>query len=126
MHMTASAIVSPSKWPALRRLRWLVAGLVLAALGGGVVVFALVGGDSPWRFWFLLLQSAAILMLGASALAAQVWAKRPNIKIVYISGYAPDPELLLPNTELIRKPFLKADLSRAIREALDGKRAPSA
>jgi PAS domain S-box-containing protein len=59
------------------------------------------------------------------AIAAQVRAKRPDIKIVYISGYAPDPELLLPNTELIRKPFLKADLSRVIREALDGKRAPS-
>jgi MFS family permease len=100
MHMTASAIVSPSKRPALRRLRWLVVGLVLAALGSGVVVFALGGGDWPWRFWFLLLQSAAILMFGASA-------------------------LLLPNAELIRKPFLKADLSRVIREALDGKRASS-
>jgi two-component SAPR family response regulator len=54
------------------------------------------------------------------AIAAQVRAKRPEIKIVYISGYAPDPDQLLPDTELIRKPFLKADLSRVIREALDG------
>jgi hypothetical protein len=34
-------------------------------------------------------------------------------------------DLLLPNTKLVRKPFLKADLSRVIREALDGKRTSS-
>jgi CheY-like chemotaxis protein len=56
------------------------------------------------------------------AIGAHVRATRPGVKIVYISGYAPEPEMLLPDTELIKKPFLRADLSRVVREALDGKR----
>ena len=57
------------------------------------------------------------------AIAAHVRATRPEIKIVYMSGYAPDPEMLLPGTELIKKPFLRADLSRVVRAALDRPRA---
>jgi PAS domain S-box-containing protein len=57
------------------------------------------------------------------AIAAHVRATRPEIKIVYMSGYAPDPEMLLPETELIKKPFLRADLSRVVRAALDRQRA---
>jgi PAS domain S-box-containing protein len=66
--ITASAMVPPDKWPASRRLRWLAVGLVLVALASGAAAFAVGNGDSPWVFWFLLLQAAAILMLGALAL----------------------------------------------------------
>lgn len=56
------------------------------------------------------------------AVATLVRAKRPEVKIIYMSGYAPDPEMLLLDTDLIKKPFLRTDLSRAVRDALDGKR----
>jgi hypothetical protein len=41
-----------------------------------------------------------------------------------MSGYAPDPSLLMPGSELIRKPFLRGDLFRAVHDALNRKQTP--
>ena len=89
---------------------------VISAADGATAMAALAANP---RIDLLL---SDIILPGAMdgiAIAAQVRASRPEIKIVYMSGYAPDPEMLLPGTELIKKPFLRADLSRVVRSALD-------
>jgi PAS domain S-box-containing protein len=58
------------------------------------------------------------------AVAARARDRRPEIKIVYMSGYAPEPSLLMPGSELIRKPFLRGDLFRAVHDALNRKQTP--
>jgi PAS domain S-box-containing protein len=93
---------------------------VISAADGATAMAALAANP---RIDLLL---SDIILPGAMdgiAIAAQVRASRPEIKIVYMSGYAPDPEMLLPGTELIKKPFLRADLLRVVRSALDRPRA---
>ncbi|MCH7868630.1 MAG: response regulator [Myxococcales bacterium] len=55
--------------------------------------------------------------------AAELRRKRPGIRVLLMSGYAPESVLvdaqLEPDIKLLHKPFRAADLARAIRGALD-------
>ncbi|HVR66944.1 MAG TPA: PAS domain S-box protein [Verrucomicrobiae bacterium] len=93
---------------------------VISAADGATAMAALAANP---RIDLLLSDIILPGTMDGIAIAAQVRASRPEIKIVYMSGYAPDPEMLLPGTELIKKPFLRADLSRVVRAALDRQRA---
>lgn len=93
---------------------------VISAADGATAMAALTANP---RIDLLLSDIILPGTLDGIAIAAHVRATRPEVKIVYMSGYAPDPEMLLPGTELIKKPFLRADLSRVVRAALDRARA---
>jgi PAS domain S-box-containing protein len=92
---------------------------VISAFDGPTALAAL---DTNQKIDLLLTDIILPGPMDGIAIATEVRARRPDIKILYISGFAPDADQLLPDTELIRKPFLQADLSRAIRDALDDKR----
>ena len=92
--------------------------LVISAADGPTALAAL---DANAKIDLLLTDIILPGAMDGIAIAAHVRATRPDVKIVYISGYAPDPAMLLPDTDLIKKPFLRADFSRVVREALDGK-----
>ncbi len=93
---------------------------VISAADGATAMAALAANP---RIDLLLSDIILPGALDGIAIAAHVRATRPEIRIVYMSGYAPDPEMLLPGTELIKKPFLRAQLSRVVRAALDRPRA---
>jgi signal transduction histidine kinase len=61
--------------------------------------------------------------LNGRQLAEEVIRRRPSVKVLYTSGYAEDVLVhngrLDPKTELLVKPYHKAELARAVRDALD-------
>ena len=57
-------------------------------------------------------------------LASQILTARPEMKVVYMSGYNDDMlvhhEVLEPGVTLLQKPFDKVQLARKIRSILNG------
>jgi len=62
--------------------------------------------------------------MGGRVFAEQLAKRRPDIKVLYMSGYTDDAidhhGALDPGTHLITKPFSLTDLRRKVRELLDG------
>jgi CheY-like chemotaxis protein len=72
----------------------------------------------------LLLTDVVMPQMGGRMLAERLTLNRPGIKVLYMSGYADDAIVhhgtLDPGTNFIAKPFSAADLTRKVREVLDG------
>jgi DNA-binding NtrC family response regulator len=58
-------------------------------------------------------------------LAEEVWSERPGLPVVLCTGFS---ELVSPEqatargiSQFVMKPFIKANLARAVRNALDGR-----
>lgn len=66
----------------------------------------------------LLLTDLRMPFLGGSELAAKLLAHRPDLRLLYISGYAAKVDVG-PTATLLQKPFVRADLLRAVRDVLD-------
>ncbi|MEE9289392.1 MAG: response regulator, partial [Alphaproteobacteria bacterium] len=72
-----------------------------------------------------LLFTDVVLLGGMSGteLAAEVQSRFPGIAVLYTSGYTElanfDEGTLAEDTELLQKPYRKADLARKVRRALD-------
>jgi signal transduction histidine kinase/ActR/RegA family two-component response regulator len=64
--------------------------------------------------------------MNGPALAKQIRALRPGIKILYMTGYSGEfvrSDMLIPGVSFIQKPFTPADLRRKIRKMLADKPA---
>jgi PAS domain S-box-containing protein len=76
----------------------------------------------------LLLTDLAMPGVGGIELAAELRRRDPELKVLYISGYSEDADLvsmsLGPRTYFVAKPFLPGDLTRAVSAILEGR--PSA
>ena len=62
--------------------------------------------------------------IGGKQLARQLLELRPELHVLYMSGYTADVinnRVLPENTLLLPKPFTRATLLRKVREALDTK-----
>jgi len=61
-------------------------------------------------------------------LARRLLERRPNLKLLYMSGYADDPNFrggaFEPYAELIAKPFRSEELARRVREVLGTRKFP--
>jgi len=68
--------------------------------------------------------------LSGSQLAARLTQERPDLKVVYISGYPEDAiahhGVLEPGRVFLQKPFSPATLLAKVREVLDGMAAAAA
>ncbi len=76
----------------------------------------------------LLVTDVVMPDTGGAALADAIRALRPEIKVLYMSGYT-DDEVVRHGVEVaagsfVQKPFTLASLARKVREALDGPDAP--
>ena len=65
-----------------------------------------------------------IIMPGLSGteLAQKLLAKRPDMKVLFVTGYAPSEirdELLSEDSHILTKPFSAIDLARKVRQVLD-------
>jgi PAS domain S-box-containing protein len=71
----------------------------------------------------LLLTDVVMPRMDGRELANQMVAIRPNLKVLYMSGYADDVimhrGILTQGTVLVQKPFTKSTLLRKVRETLD-------
>jgi PAS domain S-box-containing protein len=78
----------------------------------------------------LLLTDVVMPRLEGRGLANQLLALRPDMKILFMSGYTDDVivhrEALTKGAMLVQKPFTKATLLRKVREALESRFANSA
>jgi two-component system, cell cycle sensor histidine kinase and response regulator CckA len=72
----------------------------------------------------LLLTDVIMPRMSGRQLASQILTARPEMKVVYMSGYTDDMlvhhEVLEPEVTLLQKPFDKVQLARKIRSVLDG------
>ena len=72
----------------------------------------------------LLLADIVMPQMGGKALADQLKILRPNVKVLYTSGYADNAIVHLgvldPGTHFLQKPFSLKTLSHKVREVLDG------
>ncbi len=72
----------------------------------------------------LLLTDMVMPTIRGSALAAQLRRQRPDLRLLYISGYtdemATSGAKIDPPAPLLQKPFTPPALARAVRNALDG------
>ena len=61
--------------------------------------------------------------MGGGELAEKVLGVRPDVRVLFMSGYAPDPTIrgtaIESSGALLVKPFLPDDLARRVRDVLD-------
>jgi CheY-like chemotaxis protein len=78
----------------------------------------------------LLLTDVVMPGMSGPELVEQVAAQRPEIAVLYMSGHSDNPALLRSISEaerrLITKPFSAAELTQAVRLALDSRAAATA
>ena len=71
----------------------------------------------------LVISDLIMPKLGGLDLSAQLKAKRPDLRIIFMSGYADqaidNPQLQSGNQIFLSKPFRAETLARAVREVLD-------
>ena len=73
----------------------------------------------------LLLTDVIMPGMSGSQLAEKILSKRPQTRVVYMTGYTDDMvvqhKVLEPGVQLLQKPFTKVDLALKVRATLDGK-----
>jgi signal transduction histidine kinase/CheY-like chemotaxis protein len=71
----------------------------------------------------LLIADVIMPQMGGPALAARLLPVRPEMKVIYVSGYADeaigDPQVLAAGAAFLQKPFSLDTLVRKVREILD-------
>ncbi len=96
--------------------------------------YRVLSADSPWEAEEvftdhqqeigLLLTDVVMPGLGGRELFERLAARKPDLKVVYMSGYPADAifrqGLLDAQVRLVRKPFSPMALAQAVREVLDG------
>jgi CheY-like chemotaxis protein len=72
----------------------------------------------------LLLTDVIMPGMSGRQLAEKILSKRPQTRIVYMTGYTDDMvvqhKVLEPGVKLLQKPFTKVDLALKVRSTLDG------
>jgi two-component system, cell cycle sensor histidine kinase and response regulator CckA len=95
-------------------------GFAVTAVAGGHEALDAFGGGEPFD---LLLTDVVMPEMSGPELAQQLRAERPELPVVYMSGYTDDilgaDELERDATAFLRKPFGHAELIGAVRGALD-------
>jgi two-component system, cell cycle sensor histidine kinase and response regulator CckA len=73
----------------------------------------------------LLLTDVIMPGMSGAQLAENILSKRPQARIVYMTGYTDDMvvqhRVLEPGVKLLQKPFSKTELALKVRSTLDGK-----
>jgi DNA-binding response OmpR family regulator len=73
----------------------------------------------------LLLTDMVLPETDGAEVAEKAVASRPNLRVLFMSGYTEHPVLRLPGFDrgapFIQKPFTKAALTAKVREVLQGK-----
>ena len=91
---------------------------------GGAEAIALCLGENPPKF-DLLLTDIVMPYIGGHELAERITSIRPDIKILFMSGYVDDPMIIqaVQNSHVpfLEKPFNRTQLAKKVREAIEGR-----
>ena len=68
----------------------------------------------------LLITDVVMPGLDGPRLAERLAAVRPELKVLYVSGYAQDVLELRTRAPFLPKPYTSSGLARKVREVLDG------
>jgi two-component system, cell cycle sensor histidine kinase and response regulator CckA len=94
---------------------------VHAEVGGAEALTACLSENAP-RFE-LLLTDIVMPFIGGHELAQRLTALRPDLKVLFMSGYVDDPVILQAVQEshipFLEKPFNRTTLAKKVREALE-------
>lgn len=101
---------------------WLVShGYTVLTACNGVEALAMATADT--RPIDLLVADVVMPQMGGPALAQRLLPVRPEMKVIYVSGYADeaigDPRVLAAGAAFLQKPFSLDTLLRKVRETLD-------
>jgi nitrogen-specific signal transduction histidine kinase len=112
--------------PDLRDLaRIFLEGYGYKVLGAESAAQAIQTADSYRGSIDLLLTDVIMPGMSGAQLAENILSKRPQTRIVYMTGYTDDMvvqhKVLEPGVQLLQKPFTKIDLALKVRSTLDGK-----
>ena len=66
----------------------------------------------------LLVTDIRMPFVRGSELAEELRTRKPGLRLLYVSGY-PSEARLGPTAVVLEKPFVRADLLKAVREVLD-------
>lgn len=98
---------------------------VLEAADGGE---AMKAGESFIGPIHLLLTDVVMSPMGGGELARRILPLRPDLKVLYISGFPDDPEARIGmdvrRVSFLAKPFSPRSLVRSVRAILDGVPVP--
>jgi signal transduction histidine kinase/ActR/RegA family two-component response regulator len=98
-------------------------GYTVLTASNGVEALALAAKDA--RSIQLLIADVVMPQMGGPALAERLLPSRPEMKVVYVSGYADeaigDPRVLAKGADFLQKPFSLDTLVRKVREILDAR-----
>jgi CheY-like chemotaxis protein len=82
--------------------------------------------EKPSKPIHLVLTDIVMPKMSGPELAKRLRLLRPDIKVLYMSGYTDDTiirhGMLDPKTAFLQKPFTPEDLRRKVRDVLDGRR----
>jgi CheY-like chemotaxis protein len=91
---------------------------VLEARDGEAALDIFRGHEGPID---LLLTDVVMPRMGGRDLAERVTAQRPDVRVLFMSGYASSAVgSLAPGAAFVQKPFSTAALAERVREVLDG------
>jgi two-component system, cell cycle sensor histidine kinase and response regulator CckA len=98
------------------------AGYTVLSAGDGEEALRIVAGHvGPLH---LLLTDVVMPHMGGRLLAEELVRTRPDLRVLYMSGYTDDAVVrhgvLDSGTNFLAKPFTSTDLARKVREVLDG------
>ncbi len=97
-------------------------GYQIYAVGGGREALEFIEGERPAPI-DLLLTDIVMPSMGGRELAERLLAKRPDLRVLFMSGYVDDPVILHAVQEasipFLEKPFTRDGLAKKVREALD-------
>jgi PAS domain S-box-containing protein len=97
-------------------------GYQVYPLPGGPEAIEFCSGDNPPGF-DLLLSDIVMPYMGGRELAERLVGMRPNLRVLFMSGYVDDPVILQAVQEaavpFLEKPFTRDGLAKKVREALD-------
>ena len=98
-------------------------GYTVLTASNGAEALALASREA--RSIDLLIADVVMPQMGGPALAERLLPSRPEMKIVYVSGYADeaigDPRVLAAGSDFLQKPFSLDALVRKVREILDAR-----
>src|SRR6476661_3987510 len=95
---------------------------ILEAANGAEALEVLSRATSPVD---LVLSDVVMPVLNGRELSERIAVDRPEVRVLFMSGYTDDDivrrGLLRPGAPFLQKPFVPADLSRKVRDVLDGR-----
>ncbi len=96
-------------------------GYAVTQASDGVEALAMLGED-PGLTFDLVLSDIVMPNMNGAVFAEQLKARRPGVKILFMSGYTEERfsgDIVSDGLRFIRKPFKPSELTRAIRDILD-------